>query len=180
MISWPRKRRSTSARSTTGSPRRISPPGVGLDTGLPALSDPRKRVDGEPDYGLRHLAEHLERADRVDDLHRLLRLERRPGWVKRMVVAVQTSTLAGRLFPQRWAGVMRSATALAENIWYSVHEQAGQTGRYMNDLACRGWYKSPIDRTSGRRRQATDFGLSIRYALMSASLNSKARAIRRR
>src|SRR5262249_32319494 len=83
--------------------------GGGLGAGLPALSNPARR-DELDDYGLRHLAEHLERAGRIDDLHHLLRLERRGS-------EVETS-------PVR-----------AENAWYAARERVGQTEGYMNDLA---------------------------------------------
>jgi len=47
----------------------------GLDAGLPGLQEPEKReIDGG--YGLRHLAAHLKEANRADDLHHLLHLER--------------------------------------------------------------------------------------------------------
>jgi len=48
----------------------------GLEAGLPGLREPEKRgIDGG--YGLRYLVAHLEGAGRVDDLHRLLRMERK-------------------------------------------------------------------------------------------------------
>ena len=81
----------------------------GLDAGLPALFDAARREDLD-DYGLRYLAEHLERAGRVDDLHRLLRLERRTGGAEAGPVHV-------------------------ENAWYAARERVGQTEGYMNDLA---------------------------------------------
>jgi hypothetical protein len=70
----------------------------GPDAGLPALFDPARseELDG---YGLRHLAEHLERADRIDDLHRLLRVERRGDGA------------------ETWP-------AHAENAWYAAHERS--------------------------------------------------------
>lgn len=47
----------------------------GLDEGLPGLQEPAKR-ELDSGYGLRHLTVHLERANRLEDLHHLLRLER--------------------------------------------------------------------------------------------------------
>ena len=124
----------------------------GLDAGLPALFDPRGEGELE-DYGLRHLAEHLERAGRVDDLHRLLRLERRGGGVE-------------------------AGTARAENAWYAARERVGQTQGYMNDLARAARLVQVADRPDVKPSQLkTSIGLGIRYALMSASLNSLARNI---
>lgn len=54
----------------------------GLEASLPGLQDPAKR-DLDDGYGLRHLAAHLEGAERTEDLHRLLALEtseRRNAW----------------------------------------------------------------------------------------------------
>jgi hypothetical protein len=50
----------------------------GLEASLPGVRDAAKR-DLDGGYGLRHLAAHLEGANRWDDLHYLLRLERRVG-----------------------------------------------------------------------------------------------------
>ena len=81
----------------------------GTDAGLPALFDPARREKLD-DYGLRHIAEHLERAGRIEELHQLLRLERSLGGV-------------------------RSGPAHVENAWYAARERVGQTDGYMNDLS---------------------------------------------
>ncbi len=124
----------------------------GFDTGLPALFDPTRREELD-DYGLRHLAEHLERAGRVDDLHRLLRLERRVGGVKN--------------------GLDR-----AENSWYAARERVSQTQGYMNDLARAARLVQIADRPAVEPSEyKTRIGPGIRYALMSTSLNNLAQNI---
>jgi hypothetical protein len=124
----------------------------GLDTGLPALFDPARGQELDR-YGLRHLAEHVERAGRIDDLHRLLRLERRVG--EEEIGAVRT-----------------------ENVWYAARERVGQTEGYMNDLARAARLAQVADRTDIQPSQLkTSVGLGIRYALMSTSLNNLARNI---
>jgi len=124
----------------------------GLDEGLPALSSPTSRGESN-EYGLRHVAEHLERAGRVDDLHRLLCLDRR-----------HVDSVA--------------PNARVENAWYAAHEQVGQTDAYMSDLARAARL---VHATNQRDYPATQgqprIGLQIRYALMSASLNSLARNV---
>ena len=118
----------------------------GLDAGLPALFD-LAGTGGIVGYGLRHLAEHLEAAGREEDLHRLLRLERRVGDEK-------------------------ARTARAENVWFAARERVGQTEGYMNDLA-RAARLVQIEPSQSK----TCIGLGIRYALMSTSLISLARNI---
>ena len=124
----------------------------GLDAGLPALFDPAR---SRRSRRLRPAAPGRapRTAGRVDDLHRLLRLER-----------------AAR-------GAVSYGPIRAENAWYAARERVGQTEGYMNDLAraARSGDKSPIDRTSSRAGYRTLVGPGIRYALMSTSLNSLAR-----
>ncbi len=124
----------------------------GLDAWLPALFD-LTGTGGIDGYGLRHLAEHLEAAGREEDLHRLLRLERRVGDEK-------------------------ARTARAENVWFIARERVGQTDGYMNDLARARRLVRVADRSDlESRRLKTSIGLGIRYALMAASLTSVARKL---
>jgi hypothetical protein len=125
----------------------------GLDEGLPALFDSARSEQQLDGYGLQHLVEHLERACRVEDLHRLMRLERRDGGVE---------TRAFR----------------AENAWYAAHEHIGQTSGYMNDLArAARLLEQDVRPHVGSSQLKTCIGLEIRYALTSTSLNSLARNI---
>ncbi len=120
--------------------------------GLDALfqSAGREELDG---YGLRHMAEHLEKAGRPDDLHRLLRLERLSGGVE-------------------------NRTVRAENTWYAVQERVGQTEEYMNDLARAARLVQVADRLDVESSHyKTCIGLGFRYALMFTSLNSLARIL---
>ena len=124
----------------------------GLDAGLPALFDPA-RTEEFDDYGLRHLAEHLERAGRIADLHQLLRLERRRSEVKDRLIG-------------------------AENAWYAARERVGQTETYLNDLARAARLVQVADRSNAASTQfKARIGLGIRYALISTSLNDLARNI---
>ncbi len=121
----------------------------GLDAGLPALFNPARREELD-DYGLRHLAEHLERAGHLDHLHHLLRTERRPD-------SDETGTVR------------------AENAWYAARERVGQTEGYMIDLARAARLVQVADRTDLEPRQLKAcISLGIRYALMSTSLRSLA------
>lgn len=54
----------------------------GLEAGLPELGEQEKR-DLDGGYGLHHLVAHLERANRAEDVHHMLLLERQVGehWV---------------------------------------------------------------------------------------------------
>ena len=124
----------------------------GLETGLPALFDPARREEFDA-YGLRHLTEHLERAGRTDDLHYLLRLERRYGGDE-------------------------TGPARVENAWYAAHERMGQTGEYMNDLARAARLVQVADRPDIEPRKVKErIGLGIRYALISSSMSSMVRNI---
>jgi hypothetical protein len=124
----------------------------GLEAGLPALFNPARREE-HADYGLRHLAEHLERAGRIDDLHRVLRLERQIGGLE--------------------AGPIR-----VENVWYAARDRAGQTDGYMNDLSRAARLVQATNRTeSAPSQDKARVGQGICYALMSASLNSLAQNI---
>ncbi len=124
----------------------------GLDAGLPALFDTAS-PGGLDDYGLRHLAEHLERAGRIDDLHHLLRLERRVGGVE-------------------------TASARVENAWFAARERVGQIEGYMTDLARAARPARCADRPDIKpARDGRRIGAGIRYTLMSTSLNSMAQRI---
>jgi hypothetical protein len=121
----------------------------GLDAGLPALFDPARRAELDA-YGLQHLAEHLEQSGHSEDLHRLLRLERR-------------------------AGEAGTALARVENIWFATRERVGQIEEYLNDLARAARLVQRADRADVESSLSrTSVGLEIRYALMATSLNSLA------
>ncbi len=101
------------------------------------LVRPRRRVDLDG-YGLRHMAEHLERAGRFDDLHRLLRLERRVD------------------------GAEDCGSVRTENVWYTVPRARldQPASGYMNDLiGPHDWCKSSIGRAPSRAstRHASDW-----------------------
>ena len=121
----------------------------GLDAGLPALLD-RTGNEGIDGYGLRHLAEHLDLAGRHEDLHHLLRLEHSVG--------------------EETAGPSR-----AENVWFAAHGNIGDTEGYINDLARAARLVRVADQPGIESRRLKNYiGLGVRYALISASLNSLA------
>jgi hypothetical protein len=121
----------------------------GLEAGLPALFD-SPRLEESDGYGLRHLAEHLDGAGRAADLHSLLRLEHHPRKEKAE--------------PPR-----------ALNLWFTIRERAGDTEGFLNDLARAARLVQVVDPAGeDPSRLRTNIGLGIRYALLSASLNSLA------
>ncbi len=117
----------------------------GLEAGLPGLHDLVK-LDMDVRYGLHHLAAHLEAAGREDDLHRLMRLE--------------------------WGGHQGEQTrSRFENTWYTMHERAGDTLGYLNDVD-RAWHLA--ERAYDGRQSSSAIGLQCRYALIVTSLGSLA------
>jgi hypothetical protein len=141
----------------------------GLRAGLPGLQESAKR-DIDSQYGLRHLATHLAGAERADDLHSLLRVERhchydepftRPhwqGWLDRL-------RRIRRVRTHNWS----------ENIWYLAHEHVGDTSSYLNDVN-RAWRfaEETSQREIEQGKLAGGLGLETRYALLIASVNSLA------
>jgi len=120
---------------------------IGTQTG-PVGDQPLARLSL---YELRHLTKHLEAAGRLEDLHRLLRLERRVGEEK-------------------------SEPARAENLWFMARERVGEIEGYVNDLARAARLVQIADRPYLDVAEArASVVLGIRYALMSTSLNSLAR-----
>jgi hypothetical protein len=135
----------------------------GFGDGLPGLRDPAVR-DLDDRYGLRYLAAHMESAGRIDDLHRLLRAEwRRPK--KKLYAPLRPWRLLGRLSCRRLTQF--------ENAWYVAHEQANDTSGYLNDVT-RGWRLAAEASASEIEggQPAASVGLGIRYALLTASVNS--------
>ena len=106
----------------------------GFDAGLPEIS-------ASEDYGLAHLASHLDRAGRHDLLHRLL--------------AAQRATAAGG----------------KESAWYAAHDQAGRGEQYLSDLdlAWRR-AREAADASGTPAERARDRALEMRYALARSSI----------
>jgi len=130
-----------------------------LDNGLSGLREGAKR-DLDEGYGLRWLAAHLEGADRVNDLHRLLRLE----WTHAEDGAPYSKPMRSWW---RRLGWKPSRRIRHYNAWHQTHEQAGQVEAYLADVA-RAWRLAEQNAHEG-------LGLQVRYALITASLNSLAR-----
>jgi hypothetical protein len=119
----------------------------GLPDGLPALAADPALARADAGYPLRHLARHLEHAGRADDLHGLL--------------------TAGHA----------SGSGMA-NTWYAAHDLADKIGPYADDLnRARRIAAVSADRDIASGRHAPALGTELRYALMLASLTTRADSI---
>ncbi len=99
------------------------------------------------DYELRHLAEHLERSGRHDELHRLLNFNQK----------TQLGTLSDK--------------SRERNFWYDVKDSLGDLAGYRADVT-RAW-KSLKEQKYSVGSRSGNVNLEIRYALIIASLNSR-------
>ncbi len=130
------------------------------------------------EYDLRHLTTHLTLSGRTDDLHRLLQLE----WIQADERSAARTKPTGRL---RW---LRGEQPVAQrsqrkNAWHANKEAIGDIAGYLADLErARRLAEetfSTTDSPNSPRGAFTDVNrsplvLQIRYALMTASLNSLA------
>ena len=115
----------------------------GLDAALPALADDPGIAAAEGGYPLRHLARHLQYAERAADLRRLLSAER-PADGHRAV-----------------------------NVWFAAHDQADRAVGYLEDVKrARHLSARDTDRALGDRRPAASLGQEIRYLLIASSIAS--------
>ena len=106
----------------------------GVGSGLPDIGP------GD-DYGVAHLAHHLDMADRDDLLHQVLAAER--------------PTSSGTM----------------ENTWFAVHDRAGRTTQYLTDLdlAWRR-AEEATNRSADAEERACNRALEMRYALAKSSI----------
>jgi hypothetical protein len=120
----------------------------GLNEGLPGLRRPAN-ANRDGGYGVRHLAEHLIAADRGEELHRLL-------WIAWRSEAV----------PEAPGGHV-------VNAWREAHESS--LAQYVNDVS-RAWALAEKDskRFLAAGEAAAPVVLELRYALLTASVNSLA------
>ena len=115
----------------------------GLESGLPTLAPEMSKARADDGYPLRHLAEHLVRAGRVDDLHDLLSVEHDSG--------------VGRVF----------------NVWFAAHDSAGTLDDYLDSVAvARHDYEVRTDQALALGHLAATLGGELRYALITASVTS--------
>ncbi|GAB3442179.1 P-loop NTPase family protein [Actinophytocola sediminis] len=114
-----------------------------LANDLPTLSDDLDLAAMDRQYARRHLAFHLEHAGRTDDLHRLLAIEH------------DTPRHGPR------------------NLWFDVHDQAGQLSEYLDDLrrACR-LAAQDTDAQLQAGALATDLGRELHYAVIIATVTA--------
>jgi hypothetical protein len=116
----------------------------GLNAGLPLLADDPGAAGVDDGYPLQHLARHLNRAGRADEIHRLL--------------AAQHVVSDDR----------------AINVWFTAHDYAGRLASYLDDLSAASASCAAVtDQALARHRPATALGTEIRYALMAASIASR-------
>jgi tetratricopeptide (TPR) repeat protein len=149
-----------------------------LKEGLPRLRDEegQKLRDLDNGYGLRYLAAHLKGANRATDLHRLVQLD----WEYKVEVADSRPGLRG------WLDRLRGKPCVHhqcwyENTWYTAKEAGGDIGGYIADVD-RAWKlaeardgDTDIGDVTGLRIEG--LGLQLRYALITASINSLAQRI---
>ena len=117
----------------------------GLDSGLPALAADPTAASADDGYPLRHLARHLHHAGQTDDLHQLL--------------ATSKPLVNGR----------------DASVWFAAHDTAACLVSYLDDLArARGIAAIANDKAMSQGLFAPALGTEIRYALMTASIASRA------
>ncbi|NJN67031.1 MAG: hypothetical protein HC884_10140 [Chloroflexaceae bacterium] len=142
----------------------------GMEHGLPALA----RLDGhnlEHLYGLRHLVAHLEGAGRYDDIHCLMRLERRPpepeaasGGENGKPQHLRSSSFLGPEDapedPSSWPPTL---------VWYLVRGQQGDLDDFLCDVV-QAWQVAEAHANGSP--VAANIGLLCRYALVRASVSN--------
>jgi hypothetical protein len=135
----------------------------GIENNLTTLQDGSS--NGPPKlYGLKHLAAHLEAAGRANELHRLLKLE----WFDEETIPITRTGWRG--FLDRVLGREHTRTIRHyKNAWYAAQKSADDVSGYVNDVE-RAWRLA-------RASQVSPASLSVRYALITASLNSLAQNI---
>lgn len=69
--------------------------------------------------------------------------------------------------------LLQEETSESRNAWYETRDHLGQTGGFIEDIA-RAWRLTESTYEVGRDRQSLKISLEIRYALMTASVNSLA------
>ncbi len=120
----------------------------GLGRQLPGLQASQARDDPVERYGLLRLITHLAAAGRAAPIDRLLALQR----------------------PTR---SIPAGPARADNLWYILHDEAGETTAYLGDLRlARQLAEAATDQTIAQGGQAPSIGREVRYGLMSASIAS--------
>lgn len=122
----------------------------GLEAGLPGLRD-LELVLMDGGYGLRNLAEHLIASGRQEELHDLLWI----GWGSAAVPAAPGLHVI--------------------NAWRQAHESTNTLLEYMKDVD-RAWALAETDSRNllARGEVPRPVTLELRYALLSASVNSLA------
>jgi hypothetical protein len=111
----------------------------GLSAGLPGLLEPSRR-DADNGYGLRHVAAHLEMAERDQDLHSLLQLEY-PYFARVSRNREPPLSWADRLLRR---GAIETVTRY-HLTWQAAHESVGDIQGFLDDLY-RAWRLADLAR----------------------------------
>ena len=120
----------------------------GLAHGLPYLAAEPRSAGADDGYPLRHLARHLHHAGRTSDLHQLL------------------------------AASQPKSGGQAVNLWYAAHDAAECVSSYLDDLSrAQHIAATATDQALAHSRPAPSLGREIRYALISASIRTRATRI---
>jgi hypothetical protein len=114
-----------------------------LDSNLPALAANTALATADAHYPRRHLAFHLEHAGRIDDLHRLLAIER-----------------------------TKDRHSIS-NLWFDVHDSTGQLGDYLDDIRRARLHTEQESNTQIQTGcKPTSLGLELHYALIVATVTA--------
>jgi hypothetical protein len=120
----------------------------GLDAGLPVLAREPAAAGIDDGYPLRHLARHLHHAGRVAELHRLL-------------AVAHSGSRGGEV-----------------NVWFAAHDYADCLASYLEDLErAQNNSAAATDEALAKRQVAASLGTEVGYALMAASITSRAARI---
>ncbi|HUB38775.1 MAG TPA: NB-ARC domain-containing protein [Streptosporangiaceae bacterium] len=114
-----------------------------MEDGLPRLITHDGKPSEDMRYGLVHVPDHLVRAGRDDQLHRLLAAETRAGAIG------------------------------SGNAWFDAHDRLGRTAEYLADINLAGRRaEETADTARTPAQRSLGLGLQVRYALVRSSLAS--------
>jgi hypothetical protein len=116
----------------------------GLDAGLPKLAAEPGLARIDHGYPLRHLARHLDKGCRREDLEELLRAESAPRNGQKV------------------------------NVWFGAHDHADGIAAYLNDVArAQAVNGAATDEALARARAAPSLGAEFGYMLMAATITTR-------
>ena len=120
----------------------------GIKADLPVLAEDLATAGIDDGYPLRHLTRHLQHGDRIAELHSLLGVDH------------------------------ADSNGHRANVWFAAHDHADFLSSYLDDLVrAQTISESATNNAVGRHEPASSLGSEIRYALMAASITSRAVSI---